>query len=158
MRFINATWQRCGSSHENEIYHGRLVGRWCLERHASQTASANGRKEKAIHRLPGGLSGSTFTKDEGEASNFAAEEDLQWYRNAKVGMLLQFGLSTHENLEVSWGDCHTRKAPDVGNGPIPDETWQSWAKEFKFEKFDAKQWVEIAQKPCSSISWPSEAP
>ena len=46
----------------------------------------------------------------------------------------------------SWGSRYTRKVPDEGHGPISDETWQSWAKEFKFEKFNAQQWVEIAQK------------
>ncbi len=88
----------------------------------------------------------SFTKAEWEASNFAPERDLQWFRDAKVGMLLQFGLSTHDNLETSWGSRYTRKVPDEGHGPISDETWQSWAKEFKFEKFNAQQWVEIAQK------------
>lgn len=131
MKFIMAAWLAAGV--------------WSVM--LSQTALAQwSQKEGDPQPCPAGHLVQPFTKAEWEASNFAAEEDLQWYRDAKVGMLLQFGLSTHDNLEVSWGDCHTRKAPDIGNGPIPDETWQSWAKEFKFEKFDAKQWVEIAQK------------
>lgn len=87
-----------------------------------------------------------FSKDEWDASNFAAAKDLQWFRDAKYGMFIHFGLSTHNNADLSWGVCQTRKAPDAGNGPVPDAVWQSWPQEFKFEKFDAKEWVAIAQQ------------
>ena len=86
-----------------------------------------------------------FTKAEWEASNFAPPESLEWFRDAKYGMFIHFGLSTHDNAELSWGTCHTRKAPDSGNGPVPDEVWQAYPKDFKFEKFNAKEWVEIAK-------------
>jgi alpha-L-fucosidase len=87
-----------------------------------------------------------FSQAEWEASNFAAEKDLQWFRDAKYGMFICFGLSTHMPSDLSWGMCRTRKAPDCGNGPIADDIWQSWTKEFKIEKFDAREWVEIARR------------
>ncbi len=86
-----------------------------------------------------------FPNVEWEASNFAMPADLQWFRDAKYGMFIHFGLSTHDNGDLSWGSCYTRKAPDAGHGPVPDEVWQSWPKDFTFEKFNARGWVAVAQ-------------
>lgn len=86
-----------------------------------------------------------FTKAEWEASHFASGKDLQWFRDAKYGMFIHFGLSTHNNAELSWGTCYTRKLPDGGHGPVPDEVWQSWSKDFRFEKFNARELVATAQ-------------
>jgi alpha-L-fucosidase len=87
-----------------------------------------------------------FSKADWDASNFAPAKDLQWFRDAKYGMFIHFGLSTHNNADLSWGVCQTRKAPDTGNGPVPDAVWQSWPKEFNFEKFDANEWVAVAKQ------------
>jgi len=87
----------------------------------------------------------TFTDAEWETSNFAAPADLQWFRGAKYGMFIHFGLSTHEKANLSWGSCHTRKPPDVGAGPVPDDVWQRWPASMKLEKFDARSWVATAQ-------------
>ena len=86
-----------------------------------------------------------FTQAEWDASNFAPPEALEWFRDAKYGMFIHFGLSTHDNANLSWGTCQTRKAPDRGAGPVPDEVWQAYPKDFKIEKFNAKEWVEIAK-------------
>jgi alpha-L-fucosidase len=86
-----------------------------------------------------------FTQAEWDASNFAPPEALEWFRDAKYGMFIHFGLSTHDNANLSWGTCRTRKAPDRGAGPVPDEVWQAYPKDFKIEKFNAKEWVEIAK-------------
>jgi alpha-L-fucosidase len=86
-----------------------------------------------------------FSTAEWEASNFATAADLQWFRDAKYGMFIHFGLATHNNAELSWGVCQTRKAPDVGSGPVPDEVWQSWPNDLAFEKYNAREWVEIAK-------------
>jgi alpha-L-fucosidase len=95
---------------------------------------------------PAGLLVQPFTRAEWDASNFAATKDVQWFRDAKFGMFIHFGLSTRNKADLSWQMCQTRKAPDCGNGPIPDAVWQSYPKEFKLEKFNAKEWVEIAQR------------
>ena len=87
-----------------------------------------------------------FTPEEWQASNFATEQELQWFRDARYGMFIHFGLSTFKNQDLSWGVCHTRKAPDCEHGPYPEAEWQSWAQEFRLEQFDARQWVEIARQ------------
>jgi alpha-L-fucosidase len=87
-----------------------------------------------------------FTKAEWETSNFAKEQDLQWFRDAGYGMFIHFGLSTRINAELSWGTIKTRKAPDYGSGPVADDIWQGWAKELRFEKYNAEEWVEIARR------------
>ena len=87
-----------------------------------------------------------FSRFEWDASNFASEEELKWFRDARYGMFIHFGLSTYRNRDLSWGICGTRKAPDCGSGPFPDEEWQSWPEHFRLEKFDAAEWVEIARR------------
>ena len=112
-----------------------------------QTASAQwSHKEGDPIPHPDGYLVQPFTKAGWEASNYAPEKDIQWFRDAKVGFLAQFGLSTHNYVEVSWGLCYTRKAPDHGHGPTPDDIWPTYAKELKFEKFNAKEWVELMQR------------
>lgn len=86
-----------------------------------------------------------FTREEWEASNFAPASSIAWFRDARYGMFVHFGLSTFKNQDLSWGICHTRKAPDTGHGPYPDAEWQSWVSQFNLEKFDAREWVRIAQ-------------
>jgi alpha-L-fucosidase len=85
-----------------------------------------------------------FTKAEWEASHFAEETDLQWFRDAKYGMFIHFGLSTYAKKELSWGIC-TPKPPDVGKGSVPDKVWQGWKDEFTIGRYDANEWVATAQ-------------
>jgi alpha-L-fucosidase len=87
-----------------------------------------------------------FTPEQWEASNFASEEEMQWFNEARYGMFIHFGLSTYIEKDLSWGMCYTRKAPDRGQGPIPDSVWTKYPQHFVFADFDAKKWVEIAQK------------
>ena len=87
----------------------------------------------------------SFTPTEWDTSNFAPVASVDWFRAARFGMFIHFGLSTHDNAELSWGMCQTRKLPDAGNGPTPDDVWQAYPKDFKLEKFDAREWVAIAQ-------------
>jgi alpha-L-fucosidase len=61
-----------------------------------------------------------FTKAEWNASNFAPPESVEWLRDARYGMFIHFGLSTHDNAGLSWGTCRTRKAPESGDGQVPD--------------------------------------
>jgi alpha-L-fucosidase len=86
-----------------------------------------------------------FTVGEWELSNFAPEAATEAFRDLRYGMFIHFGLSTYNKADLSWGVCHTRKAPDTGNGPVPDNEWQQWADEFKLENLDAKEWVELAK-------------
>ncbi|MBD0824633.1 alpha-L-fucosidase [Aestuariibaculum marinum] len=86
-----------------------------------------------------------FSEEEWDASNFSSEKDMQWFNDARYGMFIHFGLSTYIKKDLSWGMCYTRKAPDKGHGPIADSVWVTYPEHFKFENFDAKQWVKIAK-------------
>lgn len=85
-----------------------------------------------------------FKRAEWESSHFAEEKDLQWFREAKYGMFIHFGLSTYAMRELSWGIC-TPKPPDVGGGAVPDNVWHGWKDEFTIGKYDAREWVATAQ-------------
>jgi alpha-L-fucosidase len=87
-----------------------------------------------------------FTSEEWNASNFASGKELEWFNDARYGMFIHFGLSTYIGQDLSWGMCYTRKAPDGGHGPIADSIWTKYPDYFEFKDFDAKKWVEIAQK------------
>ncbi len=90
-----------------------------------------------------------FSKAEWEASNFASEEDLQWFRDAKYGMFLCYGLSTRVKKEMSFSIVPNPKAPDIDSGyegPFEDKDWKTWPQHMKLEKFNAKEYVEIAKR------------
>lgn len=87
-----------------------------------------------------------FTEEEWNASNFASPEEMKWFNDARYGMFIHFGLSTYIGKDLSWGMCYTRKAPDRGHGPIADSVWIKYPEKFVFENFDARKWVEIAQR------------
>ena len=36
-----------------------------------------------------------FSKERWNASNFASEKDLEWFKDAKYGMFIHFGLATY---------------------------------------------------------------
>ncbi|WP_163325406.1 alpha-L-fucosidase [Draconibacterium mangrovi] len=87
-----------------------------------------------------------FSVEEWDASNFATDEEMQWFNDARYGMFIHFGLSTYIGRDLSWGMCYTRKAPDKGHGPIADSVWVKYPEQFVFEDFDAKEWVDIAKR------------
>lgn len=86
-----------------------------------------------------------FSQEEWNKSSFATEQEMQWFTDARYGMFIHFGLSTYKNADLSWDVCSTRKAPDFGSGPVPDEEWTSWPEHFELENFDAKHYVELAK-------------
>ncbi len=86
-----------------------------------------------------------FSQEAWNKSNFATPQELQWFRDAKYGMFVHFGLSTYKNAELSWGVCQVRKAPDKGAGPYPASEWMTWKDDFRLPEFDAKHLVKHAQ-------------
>ncbi|KIO75800.1 hypothetical protein TH53_18625 [Pedobacter lusitanus] len=86
-----------------------------------------------------------FTQAEWNASNFATPKEMEWFNEARYGMFITFGLSAYVNKDLSWPILYTRKAPDSGHGSYPDSVWTKWPSMFRLEKFDAKEWVRIAQ-------------
>lgn len=87
-----------------------------------------------------------FSEEEWNSSNFATEKEMEWFKDARYGMFIHFGLSTYIGKDLSWGMCYTRKAPDKGHGPIADSIWTKYPQHFVFNDFDARKWVDIAKR------------
>lgn len=85
-----------------------------------------------------------FSREEWERYPFASEEDLQWFRDAKLGLFLHVGLSALGKVDIGWSR-HTHKPPDGGIGPVPDEVYDHWAEEIALPDFDARKWIQLAR-------------
>lgn len=72
---------------------------------------------------------------------------MQWWRDAKFGMFLHWGPVSLTGKELSWSRYANR--PWDINGVMtpcePDYTYDNLYKKFNPVKFDADQWVKIAQ-------------
>lgn len=87
-----------------------------------------------------------FTAEQWNSSNFATEKEMKWFKDARYGMFIHFGLSSYVSKDLSWPIVYTRKAPDQGHGEYPESVWTKWPEKFKLEKFNADEWVKIAQE------------
>ena len=86
-----------------------------------------------------------FSQEQWDNSNFASEKDLAWFKDAKFGMFVHFGLSTYKNQDLSWGICEERKLPDIGKGTYPTSVWTQWPGKFELPEFDADKLVAHAK-------------
>lgn len=72
---------------------------------------------------------------------------VNWWRDAKFGLFLHWGPASIAGTELSW----SRPAPkplDIHNDPagtVSAPEYDNLYKQFDPQKFDAKQWVKIAQ-------------
>lgn len=92
-----------------------------------------------------------FTQEEWDASNFAKPEAMKIWQDRRFGMFIHFGITSKpETGDLSWGSINPRYAPDepgiMANGKKRTEEWTTWPKDMKLEKFNAREWVEIARK------------
>jgi alpha-L-fucosidase len=92
-----------------------------------------------------------FTKPEWDASNFATPEAVKTWQDRRYGMFIHFGITSKpERGDLSWGSISQRYPPDspaiMANGQKRTEAWTTWPKAMTLEKFNAKEWVEIAQR------------
>ena len=92
-----------------------------------------------------------FNVEQWQKSSFASERELAWFKDARYGMFIHFGLSSYKKADLSWDVCYTRKAPDFGNGPYADDEWKQWAEELQFENFDVMVGMEIRIKFSSEF-------
>ena len=91
-----------------------------------------------------------FTQTEWDASNFATPEAMNAWRDWRFGMFIHFGITAKAQKDLSWGSIGQRYAPDapsiMANGQKRTEEWTTWPANMKLEKFNAKEWVEIAKR------------
>ena len=91
-----------------------------------------------------------FTKEQWEASNHATPETMKNWQDLRYGMFIHFGITSKAERDLSWGSIPQRYATDtpsiMANGQKRTEDWTTWPKDMKLEKFNAKEWVEIAQR------------
>ena len=86
-----------------------------------------------------------FSQKEWDAYEKAPEESVRKFREARYGLFIHYGLSSFKAADLSWSrESHV--FPDPGQGTIPDEEYDGFAKRFKMERFDATEWVETARR------------
>lgn len=83
--------------------------------------------------------------EEWKNSNFASESDMKWYKEARYGMYIHFGLGTYKNRELSWGMADGI-APDVSKGAYPRNVWTSWPNLLELEKFTKEDLADIIRQ------------
>jgi len=91
-----------------------------------------------------------FSKDQWESSTFAKTEVMKKWQDLRYGMFIHFGITSRAMKDLSWGSISQRYAPDspaiMANGQKRMEEWTNWPNDMKLEKFDANEWVAIAQR------------
>ncbi len=75
----------------------------------------------------------------------ASEQDMQWWREARFGMFVHWGPVSLKGTEIGWSRGGERRGTGGDKGEIPVEVYDNLYKEFNPVKFDAKEWVAIAQ-------------
>jgi len=74
----------------------------------------------------------------------ASPQDVQRWRRWRFGLFIHWGPVCLKGTEISWSRGGERRGRK-GRGPIPVEVYDNLYKRFNPVKFDAKQWVAIAQ-------------
>ena len=75
----------------------------------------------------------------------ASPEDMQWWREARFGMFIHWGPVSLKGTEIGWSRGGERRGTGGGKGEIPVEVYDNLYKEFNPTKFNAKEWVALAQ-------------
>ncbi|MHB0959487.1 MAG: alpha-L-fucosidase [Pirellulaceae bacterium] len=71
-------------------------------------------------------------------------ERLQWWADGRFGLFIHWGPVSLKETEISWSRANTNpECPN--NGVIPADVYDNLYKEFNPARFDAAQWVNIAQ-------------
>jgi len=79
----------------------------------------------------------------------ARSADLQWFRDAKLGMFVCWGPVTLTGKEIGWSrgapPWGRRSGMRGGKGPTPADVYDSLYKKWKPDRFDARKWVRVAR-------------
>jgi len=71
-------------------------------------------------------------------------ERMQWWGDGRFGMFIHWGPVSLKGTEISWSRANSNpKCPN--NGPIPVAEYDNLYQRFNPTKFNAKEWVAIAQ-------------
>jgi len=73
------------------------------------------------------------------------DEKMAWFRDAKFGLFIHWGLYC-----IPAGEWQGKRVPGIGewimhNAPIPVTDYEQLAKQFDPVKFNAEEWVQMAQ-------------
>jgi len=73
------------------------------------------------------------------------DDKMAWFREAKFGLFIHWGL-----YSIPAGDWEGKRVPGLGewimhNAPIPVTEYEKFAKQFNPVKFNAEEWVQMAQ-------------
>ncbi len=76
----------------------------------------------------------------------ATPEEMQWWRDAKFGLFIHWGPVSLKGTEIGWSRGGERRGRPGGRpGEIPAAEYDNLYKQFNPTKFEAREWVRIAQ-------------
>jgi alpha-L-fucosidase len=99
-------------------------------------------KQKAIHAATLALA---LAAQLGVAADLTQDQKMQWFREAKFGLFIHWGL-----YSIPAGEWKGQKIPGIGEwimnrAKIPLTEYEQLAKRFDPVKFNAEEWVQMAQ-------------
>lgn len=83
-----------------------------------------------------------------EAFRRASEAEMQWWRDAKFGMFIHWGPAAIGGGDISWCRLGPERRGDhqfVAEPRIPADVYDNLYRRFHPKRFDAREWVGIAQ-------------
>ncbi|MHC5068772.1 MAG: alpha-L-fucosidase [Planctomycetota bacterium] len=102
----------------------------------NRDASLNGYEMPVIDGIPAGY----------EQYIHASEEDLQWWKDAKLGVFVHWDPSCLSNAEISWNRQGVRSGHSYRPDGVPREEYDSNYLRFNPVNFDADEWLTLVKE------------